>query len=205
MRGKPFLIKTLLERELLPRGRTTRPSNGLPIAVLLGAPTSASTCNRPSCDPPSRNSKSCHAASNRHSKHWGLSRNRVHEIQVLLPAPLNFEGSRDPSFDFWRSLPRHQFHRDDMICVGPVFNVPRESRNTRSILAFDANNSSRKLQVASTLSSAVTSERRARAFSTLVVATEGSTSSSSQHLACRAGASRNFSSSTSNPSKTVLD
>ena len=39
-----------------------------------------------------------------------------------------------------------------MICAGPLLNMPQESRNTRSMLAFNVKYCSRELYAASTLS-----------------------------------------------------
>ena len=51
------------------------------------------------------------------------------------------------------------------IRAGQLLNLLRESRNTRSMLAFNAKYSSTELQAASTLSSAVTPYRGAKASS----------------------------------------
>ena len=75
----------------------------------------------------------------------------------------------------------------------------------RSMLVFDVKCFPMELHAVSILSSAVTSNRRAKAFFPPAAATEGSTSSSSQHWVCRTKASRNLSSSRSDPSKNVLD
>ena len=88
-----------------------------------------------------------------------------------------------------------------IIRARPLLNLLGKSRNTRSILAFNAKYFLRELQAASTLPSAVSSDRGVKAFFRPATATEVSTSSSSQNQAYRARASRNFFSSTLDPSK----
>ena len=62
-----------------------------------------------------------------------FSRGRVHEIRVLLPAPLHAEGSRNLSFDFWRVQPPHQLGCNDMCRAAFKFTttVSKHALNTR--------------------------------------------------------------------------
>ena len=59
------LLKTLLEGDCCPEVAPPGPAG--PVTALLEAPTYAWSCSRPSCDPPSRRSSSCHTASNHQS------------------------------------------------------------------------------------------------------------------------------------------
>ena len=139
------LLKTFLERGLLPRGRTTRPSSDLllsswgprlsldwavghPVTLLPAVPAAATRLRiaraspRPlstsphycsfsllgtarSCDSTFRTTLSASELTGLLNSRTSLrrfSRDRAHEIRVLLPAPLHVEGSRDLTFEFWR-------------------------------------------------------------------------------------------------------
>ena len=102
-----------------------------------------------------------------------FSRDGVHEIRVLLMAPLYIKAVA--------TLVLSSTISAMVICAGPLLNLPRVSQNTRSILAFNAKYSSKELHATSTLSSAVSSDSGATTLFTPAAAKEGSTSSSSQH------------------------
>ena len=65
--GPDPCLKLCLKEDCCPE--VTLPGPAVAYCCLPGGPTSVWSCSRSSCDPPSRSSSSCHAASNRQSEH----------------------------------------------------------------------------------------------------------------------------------------